>query len=128
MRKIVDHLISTAVDEGLHIAATDEPGAGGANHEYVLSWPLGEAADGFPLGNCVALSFQNGPIAEVGVNGITNEALLAIVIDRLRSFQEGSFACYENQSALHFCELALQCLKDRTRHRLRRGVEGRNVA
>jgi hypothetical protein len=34
--------------------------------------------------------FQNGPIAEVGVNGVTHEVLLAIVADRLRSFQKGA--------------------------------------
>ena len=44
--------------------------------------------------------FQDGPVAEVGVNGCHNEDLIAIVIDRLQHFQRGDFACRENALAL----------------------------
>ena len=68
--------------------------------------------------------FQNGPIRENGVNGVTNEALLAIVIDRLRSFQLGPFPSPSNAAALLNCEHALSQLQQRTKDRIKRGVEG----
>jgi hypothetical protein len=73
---------------------------------------------------CVDIRFQNGPINEHGVNGISQEALLAVVIDRLRSFQAGPYACRENATALTKCEEALMWLKLRTQRRIDRGVEG----
>jgi hypothetical protein len=60
----------------------------------------------------------------VGVNGITNEVLLAIVADRLRGFQSSPYACQENAEALECTEAALRRLHDRTRAREARGVEG----
>jgi len=54
----------------------------------------------------------------------TQEALLAIVIDRLRSFQSHIFACRENAIALEKCEEALMWLQRRTVARIKRGVEG----
>ncbi len=73
------------------------------------------------------IKFQRGPIKEVGVNGLSNEALLAIVIDRLRGFQLGEFACHENAMALTMAEESLAWLKIRTQQRIERGVEGTNV-
>ncbi len=72
----------------------------------------------------VTILFQNGPIGEVGVNGLTHEVLLAIIADRLRSFQAGQFACSENAAALESVEAAQRSLKSRTEARLARGVEG----
>lgn len=71
------------------------------------------------------LDFQEGPVCEAGVNGVTNEALLAIVADRLMVFQRGPMACRENALALKKIEEALQWLHARTRRRLAAGVEGR---
>ena len=73
--------------------------------------------------------FQNGPIAEdgVGVNGVTHEVLLAIVADRLRSFQQGPYACKANACALTHIEEAMHWLQQRTLERMRRGVEGTHV-
>lgn len=67
---------------------------------------------------------QNGPIGEVGVNGVTNEALLAIIIDRLRSFESGPFTCEENRHALTLLDVALRYLNHRTARRVVAGVEG----
>lgn len=120
MRKLTDHIANPA-NEGLTITVADESGQGGANHKYAMSWkgPVEGGPDDF-----IVISFQNGPIKEFGVNGVTQEALLAIVIDRLRSFQEGPFRCRENAVALTHCEDALMWLQKRTRERLARGVEG----
>ena len=121
MREINDHVINPANDK-LKIRVTDQPGAGGANHRYEVS---GFNVDGAPAGSgYVTIDFQNGPIAEAGVNGITQEVLLAIVADRLRSFQAGPFSCRENALALTKIEEAQHWLQQRTIARMRRGVEG----
>lgn len=117
MRTINTHKVNPANDQ-LEIAVLDAPGAGGANHEYLISWDAGHCG----------ISFQNGPIAENGVNGVTQEALLAVVIDRLRSFQAGQFACRENALALTKLEEAQHWLQHRTRDRMARGVEGKTAA
>jgi hypothetical protein len=70
------------------------------------------------------IHFQEGPIAEVGTNGLTHESLLAIVIDRLQAFQKGPFACRENALALTKIEEAMHWLHHRTAARVARGVEG----
>ena len=125
MRTITDHVANPANDI-LSITVTDEPGAGGANHAYEIA---GFDGEDIPKGSgYVKINFQKGPINEVGVNGVTQEALLAVVIDRLRSFQAGPFACPENADALAHATEALNALKSRTKARMARGVEGRNVA
>lgn len=121
MREIKDHIVENdAADHQLDIFVLDEPGAGGANHEYTIQtsglrgvWKMGD------------VKFQNGPIATMqDVNGVTHEALLAIIIDRLRSFQAGPYSCRDNAIALTHLEDALMRLQRRTRERLARGVEG----
>jgi len=128
VRFITDHAIDPDTEK-LSITASDAPGAGGASHLYEIagfdnimddaSNPRKERS-----GIYLSISFQNGPIPEVGINGITNEALLAIVADRLRGFQSGPYACHENFTALYHVEAALNWLKYRTRDRISRGVEG----
>lgn len=113
-RLLNDHIVNPANDR-ITIEVTDEPGAGGANHCYHVRW-----ADTGGVG----INFQNGPIAEAGVNGVTQEVLLTIVADRLRSFQAGPYACRENAIALTKVEEAMQWLQSRTLARMRRGVEG----
>ena len=125
MREIRSHIVNPANDT-LKIVATDEPGFGGANHFYRVS--------GFSTANnpseleqsmqSVDILFQNGSIAEKGVNGITQEVLLAILIDRLQSFQKGPYACRENAIALTHLETAKLWLFSRTLERMQRGVEG----
>lgn len=102
------------------VCVMDGPGAGGANHEYVV-----QAED---TGDTLAeISFQNGPVLENGVNGVTNEDLITIVIDRLQGFQSHEFACKENEQSLLKLEEALMWLRSRTRVREERGVEGKNI-
>ncbi len=120
MRTINEHRVNPANDR-LVITVTDEPGAGGANHVYEVS---GYSAAGSNGEGKTVIAFQNGPINEVGVNGLTQEVLLAIVADRLRSFQAGKFACRENALALTKIEEAQHWLHSRTLARMNRGVEG----
>lgn len=125
MRTIEDHKVNPANDT-LTIAVCDEPGAGGAHHYYDVSGFDASTNPSSPH-ECISsqcILFQNGPIAEVGVNGLTHEALLAIVADRLRSFQAGPYACKANACALTHIEEAQHWLQQRTIERMRRGVEG----
>lgn len=84
---------------------------GGACHDYFVHWPSKE--ENHP-GGALSIQFQNGPIKEVGVNGCTHEVLLAIVIDRLKSFQAGPYACRENALALTKIQEAQMWLLSRT--------------
>lgn len=134
MRTITDHKLN-GLNDALEITVLDEPGQGGASHRYqirgysrkqevVANSETGETE----IVDDVAtdINFQNGPIQETGVNGISGEALLAVVIDRLRSFQAGEYKCRENAVALTKLEESLMWLQKRTRDRLARGVEGTN--
>lgn len=127
MREITSHKVNPANDK-LEINVLDEPGAGGANHAYEISGfnKLGNSSWDFAGDSCATLTilFQNGPIAEHGVNGVTQEALLAIIIDRLESFQKGQYACRENAVALTHLETAKLWLFKSTLDRMSRGVEG----
>lgn len=113
MREITGHKVNPANDV-LTVEALDGPGPGNASHVYKISGPSLE----------VILSFQNGPINEAGVNGITHEALLAILIDRMEGFQAGPYANPFNDTALRRLRDAQEALLARTRERMERGVEG----
>lgn len=132
MREITDHIVpGDSLGHQITLEVLDEPGQGGACHQYSISWP-GTLTDldgnESPSRRYCSISFQNGPIREFVVNGISHEALLAIVIDRLRSFQAGPFACQANAEALAFCDAALKQLQIRTVERIKRGVEGTHAA
>lgn len=114
MRTLDDHKVNPANDL-LLLEVLDEPGSGNAHHHYRMSLPDGSYTD---------IRFQNGPINEAGLNGLTHEALLSILADRLRSFQEGPYACEANGLALNHILSAADALASRTRARMARGVEG----
>ena len=73
------------------------------------------------------LGFQDGPVKVHGVNGITNESLLAILIDRTRILNS-EFPCAENEAALVGMMAAQAAFESRTNARIARGVEGQNLA
>lgn len=107
------------------VVVKDEPGQGGACHEYFIDVADKlETSTYVPDGGFGFIKFQNGPIKEFGVNGCHQEDLLAIVIDRLQSFQAGEYACRENAVALTKLEECLMWLQKRTSNRMARGVEG----
>lgn len=123
MREIKSHKVN-GLNDAIRIFATDAPGAGAANHEYQMILVGSVSRESGDEDKSQAISFQNGPIAESRVNGVSNEALLAIVIDRLQCFQAGDFKCRENAIALTKLEEAVHWLHHRTRERVSRGVEG----
>lgn len=105
------------------VVAQDEPQFN-ANHFYTV-----ETTDpDKPVAIVGQVQFQKGPIKENGVNGVANEDLLAMVIDRLQSFQESEYKCRENAVAITKLEEALMWLRKRTQDREDRGVEGTSKA
>lgn len=70
------------------------------------------------------IHFQEGPVKEVGINGIFHEDLINIVVDRLKHFQDSAFACEDNEKALKCFEEGLNHLRNRTKDRKNRGVQG----
>jgi hypothetical protein len=114
------------VNEKLKIEALGVPKGGGAYCYYRISGYNVDFNDAMIGGDFKStyLLFQNGPVAEVGVNGITHEALLAVLIDRLRCFQNGPYANKHDAAALQHLEDALMHLQARTLERQARGVEG----
>lgn len=106
-----------------------DPKCGNMSHEYdvqVYSHPvyMEDPASAPALVVSHKLVFQHGPIKEVGTNGITNEVLLAILIDRTEGAQEGTHANDFNARALEHMRAAFAEFEARTKERTARAVEG----
>lgn len=127
MREIFDHKSGLANDpsDTLRVFACDDRGSGNANHEYIIT--LDDPSTGL-VSSFADVNFQKGPLQENEFNGVSNESVLAIVIDRLKGFQAGPFACRENAIALTHLQDAQHWLHSRTRERAFRGVEGKTAA
>ena len=128
MPRSITTRMHNVANEHIRIEVLDPPGPGNGNHHYFLS---GFHTKGNPSrdSSCddatgLHVLFQNGPIKEAGINGVTNEALVAVVIDRLQGFQNGRYACRENALALTKLEEAMHWMRHRTLLREARGVEG----
>jgi hypothetical protein len=118
MRELTSHQTpGNPLNEQIRVRVMDNAGPGGMCHRYVI-----EAGNVETL-----LRFQRGPVLEAGVNGLSNEVLLAIVVDRLEGAQRGRFACKDNEDALGMIKGGLTCLHKRTATRLAQGVEGKSV-
>ena len=107
----------SVVNQHNEVRSMDDPSEGNACHTYTVNVHGVERA---------RIEFQKGPMIEKGTNGVTDEALLAIVIDRLRGFNGGLNQCRQNAIAITKLEEALHWLFDRTHDRMNRGVEGTN--
>lgn len=127
-RTLSSHKVN-GLNEELEIEVIDLPGQGNACHHYEITH-VKVVTEGFGIPDVrrhlATIGFQNGPIQVNGVNGISNEALLAIIEDRLAGFQAGQYACIENAVALAKVQEAMMWLQKRTRDRIARGVEGTN--
>lgn len=123
-RKIVTH-------QGMHdlndlndqitIEATGEITCGGSDHYYVITTPQ-------YLNTLKFHHMRAADVPPVEANGVTNEALLAIVLDRLEGFQKDEFACVENAKAISHIVHALEWMRMRTAQRKQQGVEGKLAA
>jgi hypothetical protein len=92
------------------------------SNEYLKKYPSKE--NGVILQQ---IKFQEGPINEVGVNGVCNEDLLAMVITRLKYFNKTDFKCKENSMAITKLEESLLWLRMRTISREQKGILGTHI-
>ncbi len=119
--------LTTGTNKHTTVVAVDEPSYGGACHKYQV-FPVGTKKplsheEAFHL--CLAqIHFQEGPVKEHGVNGIHEQDLLCIVLDRLEGWQSGELACVENEGAIKCLESAITILANRTKRRELAGIEG----
>lgn len=113
---LTDHK-GNPLNDAIEIVPLGQPGAGGAHLLYRLR--AGNALH-------IDVAFQNGDPAN-GINGLTMEALLAIVLHRLRGFQSGPFPHVVNLVCAELVGLVLNLLKTRSRERIARGVEGKTT-
>ena len=113
-KEITAHLDGGIMNPLISIQGSEE-GAGGACTQYLVRTEESILA---------SLKFQAGDPAE-GINGLSNEALLAVVADRLEGFSSGPFADNFTPRALRYTQNALKVLRDRTADRQGRGVEGK---
>lgn len=105
------------------IIETDTPDQSGAAHLYILKI---NGLDRVPE-DVGLIQFQKGPRNEAGSTpGVTEAAVLAVLIDRLRGFQAGPYSCRENAIQLTKLEECLHWTKARVDERARRGVLGKN--
>ena len=130
MRELTSHKVN-GCNEKLVIQVVGKAGPGSAAQRYDIigfdTMNNAGAVDehGYKTSfSRLPIVFQNGAIGDVGTNGVTHEALLAIIEDRLSAFQAGPYACEENANALAHVQAAQSILKSRTQKRLLRGVEG----
>jgi len=130
-RSLYDHKNNKFNRECVHVSAVDIPSSDNAHHKYVIEVVDPQLCSPAPAPKVVercALNFQNGGLREVGPNGITDQALIAVVLDRLRGFNDGPYRCRENSMMITKLEEALMWFEKRGNDRSRRNVEGERIA
>lgn len=109
----MERLRNALIDEGMtYVIAGDEVAdeANPTNHDFRIYRTTDDKMVGF-------LHFQQGSLSEEGVNGVLNEDLLNILIDRVESFQRSKLRCRENENALQHLYEALTWLNLRHNRR-----------
>ena len=89
----------------------------GSGHHYQIGWDT----------DSIMIDFQKGAVKENGVHGVTNEVLLAILIQRTQQLNE-RFRCRENSVAITKMDEALMWFDKRTADRQKLSVEGKEIA
>lgn len=126
MRELEDHKVTKLNRECIVVTALDETDSDGANHLYCVEvMYTGDTAinTDYPI-HRTDLKFQKGGLAEAGPNGITDQALLAIVLDRMKGFQEGPYSDASNDIVISSLKTCLEVMEARANSRAARGVEG----
>ncbi len=101
------------------VYAIDEKGNGGANHKYNIVCDC--------RSDSRLIDFQNGARKEEGSeHGIIDSDLLEIVLDRMKSFQQGPFSSRENAIVITKLEECLMWMNRRVEDRIERNVLGKN--
>lgn len=122
-----DHIIHFA--EPLPVTIDkDDPDASGASHVYSLFRNDCRDVNDLPREKG-SLIFQQGPRTEEGsIEGLSDAAVLTVILDRLRGFQRGPHSCRENSLAITKIEEAMWWMAKRQNERHERGVLGKNEA
>lgn len=76
-------------------------------------------------GSTISFTLQDGPIREVGVNGCQIDQMIQTVREILQGLN-AEFPCRENSCAITKLQEGEMWLRERTRDRTDRGVEGTN--
>ena len=119
-REITTHQVSGEI-HGLRLQAFQALGKNNPTYEYLVSY---KSDEGRSDARHQSLRFQHGPVASSQNVELTNEVLLAIVMDRSEAFQAGPMPCEENGKALFYLDKAMAVLQTRTIKRVVRQVEG----
>lgn len=94
--------------------------------ERAYPFPDGEVDTGVTVyHHAVTFQGQRGPIKEVGVNGCQIDAMVEFVRRTIEVFNK-KFPCRENVIAITKLQEAEMWLRERTRDRESRSVEGKN--
>lgn len=130
--KVFDHKNNKFNRECVEVFSTDDVQSDGAHHAYRIEVYDRYSSNSVPVEDkgmkaVSDLPFQNGGLLEVGANGITDQALLAVVLDRMRGFNDGPFRCRENSIIITKIEEALMWMEKRSNDRSRRNVEGERI-
>lgn len=129
-RELTDHKNNKFNRECINVVTSDLREPDNAHHKYKIFVNRDGKDSEAPRVTVheVELEFQTGGLKEVGPNGITDQALIAIVLDRLRSFNDGPFRSRENSMMITKLEEALMWGEKRGNDRSRRNVEGERIA
>lgn len=114
-------LINIGGLNSLQIAAVDNPPPGFPHSRYDITGfntvynSAAASGGGMPAHfTRLPVIFHTGPKAfDMPLNGVTEEALLAVVIDRLEGLQDTPEACMENQMAKEYIVAAFNMLQQR---------------
>jgi len=112
MKNLLSSHMCDGLNDQLDIEVCGEPSDIGEHQEYKVRGFNQKAGNTETL---CEVRFQEGGYKTVGVNGLSNEALLAIIEHRLRGFQSGPFSCRENSVALTKVQEAILWLKVKIR-------------
>jgi len=97
-------------------------------HKYELSNFENKEQKGQIIQFIEKVPSEEVPAILITVNdGTTNEELIEVLINRLQ-YLNGKFPCRENSVALTKLDEALLWLNKRTADRIKRNVEGKNIA
>ncbi len=120
MRQLNTHL-TTGAFNALQVTAVDNPPPGFANVRYDITGfntvynSTAACLGGMPARfTRLPIIFHTGPISyDMPMNGVTPEALLAVISDHLNGLQNSPEACMENQMAKDYVDAALSMLLQR---------------
>lgn len=82
------------------------------------------------LANFIDIKLQEGPIKEVGVNGVQIDDVVRYCRDNIEMFNtkdNRKYSCRENAMAITKLDEALMWLQRRTENRISKGQEGRSI-